>query len=257
MRVELKNLQPNPMRDFTIDPIDDDRVKELAASIKEDGFWGGVVCRRTKNNGVQIAAGHHRVNAAIKAGIREADVFTGDLDDASMIRIYARENALQRGNTGTALAGSVAAAIRFLMKGSFTGQLAEIRQLVDGIGWTTVLELLEGVPGINQNTVKQQLANLKSSGDYARIIREVQEQIEKENQEALKELERAEREKARAEEEQRRAEAAQKEAEERRREAVHAIRSIKRQPILACWSKDLRLSASTRLPVASKCALRI
>jgi hypothetical protein len=39
-------------------------------------------------------------------------------------------------------------------------------------------------------------------------VREVQEQIEHENKEALKELERAEREKARAEEEQRKAEAA-------------------------------------------------
>ena len=40
-------------------------------------------------------------------------------------------------------------------------------------------------------TVEQQLANLKASNDYARIVREVQEQIEEENREALKELERA------------------------------------------------------------------
>jgi hypothetical protein len=77
-----------------------------------------------------------------------------------------------------------------------------------GLGREIIVRFLDGVPGINDGTVQQQLANLKSSSDYARIVREVQEQIEHENKEALKELERAEREKARAEEEQRKAEAA-------------------------------------------------
>jgi hypothetical protein len=36
-----------------------------------------------------------------------------------------------------------------------------------------------GVPGINDGTVQQQLANLKSSADYARIVREVQQAIER------------------------------------------------------------------------------
>src|SRR5262245_34041133 len=246
MIVELKKLQPNPMRDFTIDPIEEDRVKELAASIKEDGCWGGVVCRRTENNGIQIAAGHHRVTAAIKAGIREAEIFAGYMDDAAMIRIYARENALQRGNTSTALAGSVAAAVRFLAKVDLTAEtspesniralerlLADIRSgeitrtesletvlgnLISdkGVGRPLILRLLEDTPGINDNTVKQQLANLKASGDYARIIREVQQQIEKENQEAFKALKRAEEEVRRAEEERIKAEAARKEAEELR-----------------------------------------
>lgn len=241
MLIELKSLQPNPMRDFTIDPIDDDRVKELTASIKEDGFWGGVVCRRTTNNRIQIAAGHHRIIAAMKSGIREADVFAGNLDDAAMIRIYARENALQRGNTGTALAGSVAAAVRFLAKSIFTGgTLGEISQRSldtargqittdKGIGWSLVLDLLEGTSGINEGTVKQQLANLKSSGDYARIIREVQEQIEQENEEALKALARAEAEQKKLQAEREAAEAREREAEERRKEAAKAAKAAKEE----------------------------
>jgi len=242
MRVELKSLQPNPMRDFTVDPIDDDRVKELAASIKEDGFWGGVVCRRTHNNGIQIAAGHHRIKAAMKAGIQEADVFAGDLDDASMIRIYARENALQRGNTGTALAGSVAAAIRFTAKAVLTGggseqlfrssDLAELRGNLTsdrGLGRDIIVRFLDGVPGVTDRTVQEQLANLKSSGDYARIIREVQQQIEKENQEALKALARAEAQQKKLQEEREAAEARQREAEERRKEAAKAARAAKEE----------------------------
>ena len=131
MRVELQSLQPNPMRDFTVDPIDQERVAELKQSIQEDGFWGGVVCRRTKNNGVQIAAGHHRIEAAKMAGIEIADVFIGEMDDAAMIRVYARENATQRGNLGTALAGSVAAAVRFLARGLLTGDIAGFPAMSD------------------------------------------------------------------------------------------------------------------------------
>jgi len=42
-----------------------------------------------------------------------------------------------------------------------------------GIGREIVLRFLAGIPGINAGNVEQQLANLKASGDYARIIREV------------------------------------------------------------------------------------
>jgi ParB-like nuclease family protein len=243
MRVELKSLQPNPMRDFTVDPLDEDRVKVLTGSIKEDGFWGGVVCRKTKNGIIEIAAGHHRVNAAIKAGIKEAEIYIGNIDDASMIRIYARENATQRGNTGTAVAGSVASAIRFLAKAIMTE--AEVSKIFDtlqertqastsltstqGIGQRVVVKFLDGVPGINDGTVQQQLANLKASGDYARIIREVQQEIEQENKTKLEELARREREQAKREEEARQAEAKRKAAEEERKEKEKAARKAKEE----------------------------
>ena len=121
MLVQLRDLLPNPFRDFKVDPIDPQVVKKLRDSIKEDGFWGGVVCRRV-NGDVQICAGQHRVDAAIDAGLRAADVFIGEFDDPSVIRVYARENATQRGNTGTAQAGTIASAIRFLAKQLLTGQ---------------------------------------------------------------------------------------------------------------------------------------
>src|SRR5262245_47338284 len=43
------------------------------------------------------------------------------LDDATMVRIYARENATQRGHTSTALTGSVASAVKFLMRAVMAG----------------------------------------------------------------------------------------------------------------------------------------
>jgi flagellar biosynthesis GTPase FlhF len=223
MLVQLKKLKPNPLRDFTVDPIERTKVAELAQSIQEDGFWGGIVCRQI-NGDIEIAAGHHRVEAAIEAGIKSADLFVAeDLDDAAMVRIYARENATQRGNTATAQAGSVAAAVRVLAKMILGGRLSpqlgrksleHLRGNIAsdrGIGQDVVEEFLDGIPGVTSKVVEHQLANLKSSGHYARIIAEVKELIEEENREALKRLERAEKEHAAAQERAQRAEAALKE----------------------------------------------
>ena len=232
MRVELKSLKDNPFRNFKVDPIDPAVVEALKESIQESPgtFWGGIVARKTKHDGIQLAFGHHRIRAAIAAGIREDDIkVVSNITDAEMIRMYALENATQRGNSGTAITGTVASAVRFLLKGALVGELSEIRQLVDGIGWSTVLEFLDGVPGVNRNVINQQLANIKASGDYALIVREVQQEIEEERKEELKALEAAEREQRKREEAAREAEAYRAAAEERRKEAAKAAKAAKEE----------------------------
>lgn len=196
MTIELVDLKPNPLRDFDVDPIDPEAVARLQASIKEDGFWGGVVCRQS-NGHIEIAAGHHRVAAAIGAGIQKADLFVAeDMDDTALARIYARENSTQRGTAnGTARAGSVAAALRLAAYEILTGTFCGIPQKVEGvskgsadgniasargIGQDVILAYLAGIPGITINTVKEDLASLKKSGDYARIIAAVRDRIVRE-----------------------------------------------------------------------------
>lgn len=247
MHVDLETLQPNPYRNFTVDPIDEDNVDALVESIKQDGFWGGIVCRRHGEH-IEIGAGHHRVQAALKAGITSADLFVGDFSDEAMIRVYARENATQRGNSGTALAGSIASAIKFLAKALLTGR--DISLISDmspraiesaqgnlasdkGLGEPLITEFLTGVPGLNRRIVTQQLANLKTSGAYAQIIADVKDEIERENKEALLALAKAEQaekeavERARkAEEEQR---AAAKRAKAAKEEREHAKAEHERQ----------------------------
>lgn len=191
MKVRLRELKNNPFRDLQVDPIQEDIVDRLEQSIREDGFWSGVSCRR-RNGAIEIASGHHRVKAAIKAGETEAEVFVGDYDDASMIRVYARENATQRGNSVTALAGSVASSVRFLAKAVLTGNLGTILPRLPeraiqvatgqiaseaGLGKDLVLQFLFNVPGVTETVVRDQLANLKTSGAYARIIAEIKAEL--------------------------------------------------------------------------------
>jgi chemotaxis protein histidine kinase CheA len=230
MEVQLKKLVGNPFRDLKVDPIDRERVEMLKQSIMEDGFWGGVVCRQVDSE-IQIVAGHHRVKAAIAAGITKADVLVKDMDDEAAVRIYSRENATHRGNQGTAQIGSVAAALRWVARSqlvlpdfrqqkNYVGGLGDVTQ--NGIGQSAICNLLKDVPGISATTVETQLANLKTSGAYTRIVEEVAAEIEVELLDAQQEAERRAEEAAKAE---RQAQIQKNaEAEETSRKAAEASR---------------------------------
>ena len=237
MNVELSKLKPNPFREFAVDPIDPEAVAKLVESIEEYGFWGGVICRKGKNGDIQIGAGHHRIEAAKKLGMKTADLFIGDLDDEAMIRVYATENATQRGNSSTAIAGSVASAVRFLAKLFMAGgevpgipgkQLLRVNSGYarghlegdTGFGGVTVFNFLSGIQGITRHSVEQQLANLKASGDYSRIVKEVNDEVERENKEALEALAKAEKEAEAAKKAAMEAKIAQAKAEEERKQRI-------------------------------------
>jgi predicted DNA-binding transcriptional regulator AlpA len=75
----------------------------------------------------------------------------------------------------------VASAVRFIAKSVFGGTSQEflgrshdtIRGQLGsdkGLGQSAIVKFLEGVPGINDGTVQQALANIKAGGDHARII---------------------------------------------------------------------------------------
>jgi hypothetical protein len=181
MRVNLQTLKPNPMRDFTVDPIDQQPVERLKQSIRSHGFWGGIVCRRLPDGTIQIGAGHHRVEAAVAV--------YDDRDDAWMVYVYAGEKATQRGSNGIGEAGNVAATVRYLAMVALSNRCEEFftpqsaaqlcKDIISerGIGRRVVAEFLGNIPGVNEGTIQQHLANLKASGDYARIIGEVSTEV--------------------------------------------------------------------------------
>ena len=225
MKVNLLLAEPNPFRDFKVDPVDPANVAQLRKSIKDHGFWGGMVGRRKPGaRGVfEIIAGWHRREAALKAGIEEAEIYVGEFNDQQAIRAYAAENATQRGNTSTALAGSVAAAVRLILlrELSLVASTSERHgaQKRDGVGRDAIVKELDGVFGINDNVVRVQLANIKSSGAYDRIVREVTALVEGEQAAELEALAAAERAREVAERREAEAKARREQAEEDKRKA--------------------------------------
>jgi len=234
MLVDLRSLQPNPTRDFSVDPLDQEAIERLRQSIEEDGFWGGIVCRQLRDSTIQIGAGHHRVAAALAAGITKADVFVSkDMDDDVMCRVYARENATQRGNSGAARAGSVASALKIMAKRILThcypeiGRAGSVNALIGnatglkGIGEPCITDYLKTVPGISKATVSADLASLKASGHYARILAEVEDEIAKEAAEARAKAERDEADEKTQQEAQAKAKAKERAAKASKAAAEH------------------------------------
>lgn len=177
-RVFLRDLKPNPFRDLTIDPIAD--KPELRQSIKDHGFWGGVTLRKTPKGDLEIAAGHTRVKEALACGILSADLHVADYSDDDMVRVYAIENATQRGNDSPAIAGAVAAALRLAVRKVLHPRNTS-QPLAQGIGVRQIREILKAnnITDFSERSVNSQLSNLKASGDYDRIVKEELTEIER------------------------------------------------------------------------------
>lgn len=91
MKIQVKDLKPNPFRKIENYPIDRAKVDSLKNSIKETSFWDNILARKV-NDKYEIAYGHHRKQAVEELGIKEIDIPIKDLDDTTMIKIMANEN---------------------------------------------------------------------------------------------------------------------------------------------------------------------
>ena len=90
--VVLSSIKANPYRDLDVFPYVEPKVKALVDSIEAEGFWEGVIVREVKRE-YEAAFGHHRLEAARRAGLKSVPVIVRDLTDEQMVRMMERENA--------------------------------------------------------------------------------------------------------------------------------------------------------------------
>ena len=90
----LADIKPNPYQPREI--FDEEKLKELADSIKEHGVFTPVLVRRAAD-GYELVAGERRVKAAGIAGLTEIPAIIVDFDDDQMAEISLLEN-IQREN---------------------------------------------------------------------------------------------------------------------------------------------------------------
>lgn len=118
MKLKLKDILPNPYRDLKANPLIEEKIVSLMDSINQTGFWDNVVVRKNAQGKYELAYGHHRLAAAIRAGLTEADFIVKELDDALMIQIMDNENRETYGSTPASLIESVKAVVQALAKGT-------------------------------------------------------------------------------------------------------------------------------------------
>jgi len=114
-QVRLRDIKANPNRQFSIYSIREDKVARLIESINKTGFWKNVIGRR-KGNKVEIAYGHHRIEAARRVYKPEdtIPIVIEDLSDADMLDMMIRENAEEYNCPTAAIDDSVRAARDYL-----------------------------------------------------------------------------------------------------------------------------------------------
>ena len=89
--VDIAEVDANPFRRLGDYPYVQRKIDALKRSINDVGLWEGVIARRS-NNRVQIAFGHHRVEAARQSGLTEINMIIRDLSDDQMLGFMGREN---------------------------------------------------------------------------------------------------------------------------------------------------------------------
>lgn len=90
--IDIDEIKPNerqPRKAF-----DEEKIKELASSIKEHGIIQPVILRKIKS-GYELVAGERRWRAARLAGVKKIPAVVKDLTDAEVMQIALIEN-LQR-----------------------------------------------------------------------------------------------------------------------------------------------------------------
>lgn len=87
--IAVKNIKANPYQPRQT--FDEEKLQELAASIKEFGIVQPLVVRK-KGRGYELVAGERRLRAATLAGLEKVPVIVKDYDEAKMMEIALIEN---------------------------------------------------------------------------------------------------------------------------------------------------------------------
>jgi len=119
MKVKIKDLRPNPFRDFKNYPRDEEKIGSLMKSVKKTGFWDNILARR-KDGKYEIAYGHHRY-VVLKRVFKpedEVDIPVKELDDWTMIMIMIDENMEEYGANPRVLNEGIKAAFLYLKERS-------------------------------------------------------------------------------------------------------------------------------------------
>lgn len=93
-QVKLSELRSNPYQPRKV--FDEDALRELAESIKENGVFQPIIVKKSIK-GYEIIAGERRVRASIIAGLETIPAIIRDFTDEEMMQIALLEN-LQREN---------------------------------------------------------------------------------------------------------------------------------------------------------------
>lgn len=119
MLIKLSNILPSPYRVFNLNPINEQKIEKLIQSIEESKLWRIIVRPSPIIEGkYELAFGHHRYEAAKRAGLKEADFDVQDLTNEQMINMLANDNNEVYNSSVLSVIETVAATVKGMADGS-------------------------------------------------------------------------------------------------------------------------------------------
>ncbi len=95
VEIPVEELRPNPYQPRKV--FDEEKLQELADSIKEHGIFQPIIVKKSSIKGYEIIAGERRVKACKLIGLEKIPAIVRDFSDQQMMEIALLEN-LQREN---------------------------------------------------------------------------------------------------------------------------------------------------------------
>jgi len=130
--VKISEVDANPFRRLGDYPYVQRKIDALKRSINDVGLWEGVIARRSGNR-VEIAFGHHRVEAARQSGLTEINMIVRDLDDDQMLGFMGRENMEDYNADFLTMLETWEAAVSYL--GTHRTQSVKAIEIATILGW--------------------------------------------------------------------------------------------------------------------------
>ena len=92
--IPVNSIEANPYQPRT--HFDEDSLKELATSIKEQGIIQPITVRLTENNKFQLISGERRLKASISAGLENIPAYVRTANDQAVLEMALVENIQRR-----------------------------------------------------------------------------------------------------------------------------------------------------------------
>jgi len=113
---KLKDVQPNPFRDFEVNPLNAASIEGLKTSYEKEGDFGKLVVR-IRNGKPQLHCGHHRLEA-LKLLYSEYVFEVEEIDDAKMLTRMVVENSERKHDETRRIVEAVQGAVRAYSEGN-------------------------------------------------------------------------------------------------------------------------------------------
>jgi len=78
------------------DEMDEEYLGQLAQSLLDDGQWHPIIVRRVEGGRYELVAGHYRLNASVKAGLKEIEANIRELSDEEADLLSLKTNMIRQ-----------------------------------------------------------------------------------------------------------------------------------------------------------------